>query len=438
MKKKNSCKHEGCKFKTDDKFCKKHERDVYYREEKEKGIKFCDIARGCFNILNDSKKSCEACLEKIRLSDNKRYKSRKGLIVAAQASNSNVRSCIKCTKDFEAFQTTFNKDSNHCKSCLEKQAHQDKQREDRVRNYKEERLNNLEGSYKNHINKSLIRGYGDFQLNFDEFKCLVTSPCHYCKSISDTEAIGIDRVNNDIGYVKENCVAACWKCNRMKHFYHPVFFIEKCKIITKELIPDKAFYKKWSLYYIRSCYKNYGTCKREAEGRNLPFELSPQQWDWLTRSPCYLCSYQDAHGIGIDRLDNTVRNYTLENCRPCCGSCNSMKNELGLQELLEQCALVSKAYPSYDEFTGIPISKNPLKPIKTDEAARIHWKSSSIYYAIISDSADTFFESQEGILSQDEYVDLCDKVKSYQKDAAHTLIESLLKTLRKRRYRKNK
>ena len=55
-KKTLSCKHDGCKFKiTEGDFCKKHERDKYYIEEKEKGIKYCDISRGCFNILNDKK-----------------------------------------------------------------------------------------------------------------------------------------------------------------------------------------------------------------------------------------------------------------------------------------------------------------------------------------------------------------------------------------------
>jgi hypothetical protein len=433
--KKNACNHEGCKFKTNDTFCKKHERDVYYIEEKEKGVRYCDIARGCFTILNESKKSCDDCLEKIRKTDSARYKGRKELIMAAQASNSTTRSCIKCTKEFQAFKTCNEKDSVHCKLCLEKHTNQDRKREGRVRNYKEERLNNLESSYKVHISESLKRGYGDFQLNFDDFKELVTSPCHYCKIKKESEAIGIDRVNNDIGYVKENCVPACWKCNRMKHFYHPAFFIEKCKIIAKKLIPDNAFYNRWSLYYSRSCYRNYTTYKREAEGRNIAFEITQQQWDWITRSQCYLCGFQNPKGIGIDRQDNTVRSYTIENCRPCCGSCNSMKNELSLQDLLEHCKVVSDAYPTYEHFSSIPILKNPLKVTIKEDSDRSHWKSSSIYYAIISDSAGAFYDAYKPSLSEDEYIDLCNKVKSYQKDAAHTLIEKLLKTLRKRRYR---
>ena len=437
MKKENHCKHEGCTFKTNDEYCKKHVRDIYYSEEKEKGIAYCDIARGCFTILDGSKKSCDSCLEKIRETDKKRLDSRRQLIEVAQTTNNTTRCCVKCTKDFESFQTGHRKDSMHCKECLEKQAKCDKKREGRVRNYKEERLNNLEASYKTHTVESLKRGYGDFQINFDEFKELVTSACHYCKSKTDSEAVGIDRINNDIGYTKENCVPACWTCNRMKHFYHPAFFIEKCKIMAKHMIPSKAFYKKWSLYYTRTNYRNYSAYKREAEGRKLEFEITQEQWNWLSRSPCYLCGFQSAKGIGLDRVDNTIRKYSIETSRPCCGSCNSMKNEMTLPDLLQKCKVISEAYPSYEQFASVPISKNPLKPLKEVKEPRTYWKASTVYYAIMSNSTEDFYETYKSSIIEDEFTDLCKVVKSSPKDAAQKRIDTFLQTMRKRRYRKN-
>lgn len=441
-KKKLDCKHEGCTFKViEGDFCKKHERDKYYIEEKEKGIKYCDIARGCFTIVKD-KKSCEPCLEIQREKDSQRYEKRKGIIKATELQNTIVRSCIKCSKDFDSFKTKLNKDSMHCVNCLEKQAVQDKKREGRERNYKKERLNNLEASYKNHVKKSIVRGYGDFLLNFEEFQQLVTSPCHYCKHINLEEALGIDRVNNDLGYTKENCVPACWRCNRMKHFYHPDFFLEKCKILIKEKIPDKEFYTKWALYYTRSNYRNYTAYKRESEEtRGLPFEITQQQWDWLTRSSCYLCGYQDAHGIGLDRVDNTIRKYTLENCRPCCGSCNSMKNDIPLQEFLDQCKLVSDAWPSMN-FNIVPVSKNPLKEAEDkghlmNAEDRTHWKAKGLYYAILSDTAVAFEESYKGILKKDEFSELCKRVKESTKEAALSFLKDALGKFKKRKYRKN-
>ena len=336
---------------------------------------------------------------------------------------------------FEQYNTKYGKDSVNCKECSEKQAVQDAKRKDRVRNFKEERRNNLEDSYKRQISESLKRGYGDFEPSFDEYKTLVTSPCHYCKHYIEAEAIGIDRVNNDIGYTRENCVPACWKCNRMKHFYHPIFFLEKCKILTKETIPTKDFYAKWSLYYTRSCYHNYTTYKREAEERSLPFELTQQQWDWLTRSQCYLCGYQDARGIGIDRLDNTVRKYSLENCRPCCGSCNSMKGELPLQDLLDQCISISQAHPTGEAFQHIPITKNPLRSDVIED--RVHWKAKGLYYAILSDAAYSFFNLYKDTLTEEEFATLCSETKVSEKATAIASLSSLLERLRKRRFRKN-
>jgi len=435
------CKHNGCKFKVlEGDFCKKHERDKYYLEEKEKGIKYCDIARGCFTLVID-KKSCEVCLEKEREKDTERYKRKKEIIKATEIQNTLVRSCIKCTKDFDVFKTRYGKDSMHCLECAGKQAVHDKKREDRERNYKKERFGNLEASYKYHITGSLKRGHGDFQLNFEEFQALVTSPCHYCNLRKDDEANGIDRVNNDLGYTKENCVPACWKCNRMKHFYHPEFFIEKCKIITKKALPTKEFYTKWALYYTRSNNRNYTTYKREAEEtRELPFEITQQQWDWLTRSACYLCGYQDAHGIGLDRVDNTIRKYTLENCRPCCGSCNSMKGEIPLQDFLDQCNLILEKWPTSIQFNEVPVSRNPLKEAEDkghlmNAEDRIHWKSKGLYYAILSDTTGVFQESYKDVLKDNEFQELCKTIKESTKDAALYLLKDTLGKLKKRKYR---
>lgn len=434
-KKQKVCSHEGCKFKTNETFCKKHERDIYYAEEKERGIVYCDIPRGCFTPVTDMKR-CKECLEKTRISDSNRRMKKKQIHIAAQEAHSSTRSCIKCSKDFDAYLTQHGKDSVKCKSCSANQAKQDEKRADRTRNYKEERMQNLQASYTAHNKESLKRGHGDFHLTFDEFTRLVTGSCYYCKYKDDKEAIGIDRINNDIGYTKENCVSACWTCNKMKHFYHPSFFVEKCKILSKEHIPTKDFYTKWATYYSRSCYKNYTTYKREAEDlRNLSFELSQDQWNWLTRSPCYLCGYQNSYGIGIDRVDNTIRKYSLENCRPCCGSCNAMKSELSLSTLLTQCKKISDAHKTLEAFERIPQSKNPLKQSSVPEEERKHWKANGLYYSILSDSAESFLETYKQVFTKEEFDTLCKEIKTYSTDAAISHLKDLLAKLRKRRFR---
>lgn len=44
---------------------------------------------------------------------------------------------------------------------------------------------------------------------------ILVQPCTYC-GVCPSQGNGIDRVDNDQGYVPYNCVAACWPCNRMK------------------------------------------------------------------------------------------------------------------------------------------------------------------------------------------------------------------------------
>lgn len=52
------------------------------------------------------------------------------------------------------------------------------------------------------------------KLTFSQFSKIISQPCKYC---GDTGShIGIDRVNNSVGYLNGNCVACCKYCNYMK------------------------------------------------------------------------------------------------------------------------------------------------------------------------------------------------------------------------------
>ena len=55
-----------------------------------------------------------------------------------------------------------------------------------------------------------------FTLTFQQFDVLVKSDCHYCKIPVRDKPMGIDRVDNKIGYILSNSVPCCWTCNRAK------------------------------------------------------------------------------------------------------------------------------------------------------------------------------------------------------------------------------
>ena len=94
------------------------------------------------------------------------------------------------------------------------------------------------GKYSSYFRMAKVRNL-DFELNFEDFMEMWQSKCFYCGDILET--IGVDRVNNEKGYSKENCVACCMWCNRMK-MDHSIedFFIQVAKIykFRKECYPD--------------------------------------------------------------------------------------------------------------------------------------------------------------------------------------------------------
>ncbi len=55
-----------------------------------------------------------------------------------------------------------------------------------------------------------------FCLSVEDLVLILTSNniCFYCERIPMIKTI--DRVNNSIGYTKDNCVMSCFRCNQMK------------------------------------------------------------------------------------------------------------------------------------------------------------------------------------------------------------------------------
>lgn len=62
----------------------------------------------------------------------------------------------------------------------------------------------------------------EFLLTKEECTKFFNTNCAYCNDINPT--LGIDRVDNNIGYTPDNCVPCCSPCNFMKHAYSKEFF----------------------------------------------------------------------------------------------------------------------------------------------------------------------------------------------------------------------
>jgi hypothetical protein len=227
-----------------------------------------------------------------------------------------------------------------CNICNDYNNKQDAKRVDRVRNYRNETFKNIERYYSDYQKSAKKRGY-DMNLLYSDFHELVISQCHYCHYFKEQETNGIDRVDNSKGYEKDNCVPCCETCNMMKNAFSSIFFIKLCKIISGFELPSDEFYTKWNAYYV-SRPRCYSTYKKHAENnRHLPFHITKEQWKSLILKPCYLCGFQSKRGIGLDRVDSSKREYTINNVEPCCYTCNVIKKNFTLEQIQEKATLIS-------------------------------------------------------------------------------------------------
>ncbi len=439
-KERPNCQHTDCKFQaiSGDIFCGQHLRDKYRLEEVEKGIKYCDIARGCFTILTNERASCESCLEKERITTSaKRNKRISQNIAISKSGGTDKRICVKCSSEFEKFATQKGKESHKCPSCFETQTKIELSRAPRERIYKAEMMVNMKAYYLIYINNAIKRDH-IITLQFEEFCELVVKPCHYCGEINSGEVNGIDRINNDIGYTSENCAPCCEICNRMKHAFHPLFFIDKCKIICRAKSATPEFYARWDIYYKQKTKPTYQMYKLGANVRALEFNLKEDEFKSLIRMPCYLCGYVSPKGNGIDRVDNSQRSYDISNCKPCCWSCNIAKSDAKITDIVAKCARVATKWEDSSAFESVPIVKNTLKEKSSkddSEVVRKVWKAASLYNAIKEHNYNGYLMANIDHVSADELELLSNEVNSMEKCDAHAHLKKFIAKINMRRKR---
>lgn len=105
----------------------------------------------------------------------------------------------------------------------------------------------------------------------------------------------------------------------------------------------KAFNEKMRIYtrnYNQQPNGKYQQYKNNAKKRDLPFLISFEEFNQFWQQPCYYCG-SNIPTIGLDRVDNE-QGYSIENVRPCCRTCNIMKQRLDTDVFIEHCARIVK------------------------------------------------------------------------------------------------
>jgi hypothetical protein len=168
----------------------------------------------------------------------------------------------------------------------------------------------------------------------DEYAANITDDaCFYCgEETTISRRNGIDRLNNSIGYVIDNCVSCCNTCNMMKRCLDPTTFVDRCGQISMYHGGVGTNCDYWA------DVKGYQYSNYKYIMKNKDFQLSKEEYENIRCQDCTYCgrSCTDTHTNGIDRIDSKI-GYVIDNCTSSCGDCNISKRTLHFDTFVSQC-----------------------------------------------------------------------------------------------------
>ena len=143
-------------------------------------------------------------------------------IKKSRAANSNklmskvVNKCVSCGKNFKSLKKTWIRGTKKCSSC--------RTRESQNLGHGISSMNSVYSGYKTKCKKKGL----DFKISKELFMKMIILNCHYCDSVpsndkksanntGDFSYNGIDRIDNDNGYIDGNIVTCCKICNYAKN-----------------------------------------------------------------------------------------------------------------------------------------------------------------------------------------------------------------------------
>lgn len=135
-----------------------------------------------------------------------------------------------------------------------------------------------------------------------------------------------------------------------------------CVASLQKEISDKRYPPETKL--LREKLSRY-THNSKRKGKTVKSELTEEEAKNLLLSSCFYCGEPVA--MGIDRIDST-KDYTIDNCVPCCGMCNIMKNKFTQKEFLDK---VSKIYNLHYDESSTTISKESTSEVNADGSAEL-------------------------------------------------------------------
>ena len=191
----------------------------YIKEAKRRNIDFQLSKEDFMNIV---KKNCYYCCdmnEEKKFNGIDRIDSSKGYL---------LENCISCCT-----LCNYYKNKHSISLFMKRVEHILSYKMNNVQLYNECFPDFISGNYKGYRISAKNRKI-DFLLNEDTFDSIIENGCYICgKNNSKTHKNGIDRFDNSIGYIEENCKSCCNTCNMLKNRFSFSEIIEKFEKIMK-------------------------------------------------------------------------------------------------------------------------------------------------------------------------------------------------------------
>ena len=96
--------------------------------------------------------------------------------------------------------------------------------------------------------------------------------------------------------------------------------------------------------YDSSLPTRYRTYMYAANKRSIAFNLSVSEFNAILMHSCVYCG--TTQKIGVDRIDSSG-DYSIDNCQPCCGTCNMMKNKYSSEDFIKHIMRIASHIKSY-------------------------------------------------------------------------------------------
>lgn len=165
--------------------------------------------------------------------------------------------------------------------------------------------------------------------------------CFHCRRPNTNgRPLGPDRLDPAAGYTDENTVACCTECNMARGQLSMDAWHRACRNVAtyqRDGVPatERVGYPMGTNLHRYGV--SYEMMQYRAARRNLPCDLTREEYATLQDGSCYLCGIRGR--LGADRQDGS-KGYTASNVLPCCSCCNYLKRTRRTEQVVAMCTAV--------------------------------------------------------------------------------------------------